>query len=102
MNRDDVVIVIVLQESPLIKEILKNSKKIGEAAAGTDIGKQAQKLGQGVRDKWEDAREVWETSQNPIVYTLSGVWENLTGTTEEGHCIAQLRKLDPAFDKVSE
>jgi hypothetical protein len=109
-----------LKDSPLIKEILKNSKKIGEAAAHTDIGKQATKIGQGillngsmhcllmlsvlvstgVRDKWEDAREVWETSQNPLIYTLSGVWENLTGTTEEGHCIAQLRKLDPNFEKV--
>jgi hypothetical protein len=72
-----------------------------------------------VKDKLEDAREIWETSQNPIIYTLSGIWDNVTGklivktiplcgleccwnsgTTEEGRCIAQIRKLDPGFDKV--
>jgi hypothetical protein len=27
----------------------------------------------------KSAKEVWETSQNPLVYTVSGVIENLTG-----------------------
>jgi import inner membrane translocase subunit TIM44 len=44
-------------------------------------------------------REFWETSQNPIVHTLSGVWENLTGDTDEGITIAEIRKKDPKFVK---
>lgn len=89
-----------LQDSPLIREILKNSRKVGQAAANTDIGKKAQDIGRSVQDKIEDAREIWDTSQNPIIYTLSGVWDSLTGETEEGTATAAIRKLDPTFNKV--
>ena len=41
-----------------------------------------------MKEKVEDAREFWETSQNPIVYTLSGVWDNVTA--EEGICISEI------------
>jgi hypothetical protein len=91
-----------LQDSPLIREMLKRSKKVGQAAAGTDIGKKAQDIGQNVKDKVSDLREFWETSQNPVVYTLSGIWENVTGETEEGLATTALRRLDPKFVKVSE
>lgn len=89
-----------LADSPLIREMLKNSRKIGQQAASTDIGKKAVDMGKSVQDKISDVREVWETSQNPIVYTLSGVWDSLTGETEEGVAIAEIRKLDPKFVKV--
>jgi len=88
-----------LQDSPFIREILKNSRKVGQQAASTDLGKKAADASQAVQDKIEDARNFWETSQNPIVYTLSGVWENMTGETEEGIAIAEIRKLDPNFNK---
>jgi hypothetical protein len=91
-----------LQDSPFIREILKNSRKVSQQAAATDIGKQAANVGRAVSDKLEDARTFWETSQNPIVYTLSGVWENVTGETEEGIAIKEIRKLDPNFIKVSD
>ena len=87
-------------DAPIIREMLKGAKIYGQAAADTSVGKQAQKVSQNVRDKIEDAREFWETSQNPIVHTLSGVWENLTGDTEEGLIIAEIRKRDPDFIKV--
>jgi hypothetical protein len=90
-----------LQDSPLIREILKNSKKVGQAAASTDIGKKAQDVGQNVKDKISDAREFWETSQNPLVYTLSGIWDNVTGETEEGLATAALRRLDAKWSKVT-
>jgi hypothetical protein len=48
------------------------AKVYQKAASETDIGKSAQKATQNVRDKIEDAREFWETSQNPIIHTLSG------------------------------
>lgn len=87
-------------DAPIIREMLKGAKIYGQAAADTSVGKQAQKVSQNVREKLEDAREFWETSQNPIVHTLSGVWENMTGDTEEGLIIAEIRKRDPDFIKV--
>lgn len=89
-----------LQDSPFIRDILKGTKKVGAAAAETDLGKKAQNIGQNVKDKVADAREFWETSQNPLVYTLSGIWDNLTGPTEEGLATAAFRRLDPAWSKV--
>ena len=89
-----------LQDSPFIREILKNSRKVGKQAAATDLGKQATDIGKSVQDKIEDARNFWETSQNPLVYTMSGVWDSLTGETEEGIAIAEIKKLDPHFNKV--
>lgn len=89
-------------DAPIIRQILKGAKIYTKAAADTDIGKQAQKATQSVKDKIEDAREFWETSQNPIVNTLAGVWENMTGDTEEGLAIAAIRKKDPAFIKVTQ
>jgi import inner membrane translocase subunit TIM44 len=88
-----------LQDSPFIREILKNSKKVKQQAAATDIGKQATNVAGAVGDKIEDLRTFWDTSQNPLVYTISGVWENMTGETEEGIAIAEIRKLDPKFNK---
>lgn len=42
-----------LSSSPLIREMLKNSKKVKDAAASTDIGKKAFETGQNVKDKME-------------------------------------------------
>lgn len=88
-----------LADNPLIREIFKGSKKAYNAAADTDIGQKVEDAGERVKEKIEDAKEFWETSQNPIVYTLSGVWDNMTGDTEEGIVLAEIMKLDPGFDK---
>lgn len=40
-----------LENSPLIREMLKNTRKIGRQAASTDIGKQAKKIGEEVTNK---------------------------------------------------
>eukprot|EP01032_Pedospumella_encystans_P021883 gene21883-24814_t len=88
-----------LADSPLIREMMKNSRKIGQQAASTDIGKTAVNATKAVQDKIEDAKEFWETSQNPLVYTISGVWDSLTGETEEGIAVAEIRKYDPKFVK---
>jgi mitochondrial import inner membrane translocase subunit TIM44 len=45
----------------------------------------------------EDAREAWETSQNPWVYRINSVYETLTAETPESIAVAELRKLDPDF-----
>jgi hypothetical protein len=88
-----------LADSPVIKEILKRSKGAAKAAQATDAGAAAAAAADKVKDKIHDAREFWETSQNPLVYTMSGVWDNITGETEEGQCTKELLKLDPAFNK---
>jgi len=88
-----------LADSPVIREIFKRSKGAYKQAAATDAGAAAAAAADRVKDKISDAREFWETSQNPLIYTLSGVWDNVTGETEEGMCTKELLKLDPAFNK---
>ena len=88
-----------LSNAPLIRDILKGSKKAYRVAADTDVGQKVEDAADRLGEKLEDAKEFWETSQNPIVYTLSGVWDNMTGETEEGICIKEILKLDPGFDK---
>lgn len=39
----------------------------GGKLADTELGRQASKLRTGLKDRVEDVREVWETSQNPLV-----------------------------------
>lgn len=86
-----------LQDSPLIQEMLKNTRRLRKEAAGTAWGQKATQVGSSVQDRVHDAREFWETSQNPLVYKISGAWEALTAPTEEGMAIAAIQKLDPDF-----
>lgn len=88
-----------LADSPIIREMLRRGQKVGKAAVETDLGKRVQNAGQSVKEKLEDAREFWETSQNPIIYSLSGAWETVTGDTEESLAIASIKRLDAGFDK---
>lgn len=88
-----------LGESPVIQEILKGSRRATRAIGETPVGQKAADAAGNVKDRIDDAREVWETSQNPLVVYASGAWENLTGETEEGLAIADFRKLDPGFVK---
>lgn len=57
----------------------------------------AKKVKQRVDHLSEDAREAWETSQNPWVYRISSVYETITAETPESIAVAELRKLDPEF-----
>ena len=57
----------------------------------------AKKAKQKVDHLSEDAREAWETSQNPWVYRASSVYETMTAETPESIAVAELRKLDPDF-----
>ena len=45
----------------------------------------------------EDAREAWDTSQNPWVYRISSVYDTLTAETAESIAVKELRQLDPEF-----
>jgi len=45
----------------------------------------------------EDAKEAWETSQNPWVYRASSVYDTLTAETDMAIATRELQKLDPQF-----
>lgn len=57
----------------------------------------AKKAKQKVDHLSEDAREAWETSQNPWVYRMSSVYDTLTQEHEYTVAVRELRKLDPDF-----
>lgn len=82
-----------LKDAPIIQEILKAGTKL----ADTELGRQAGKLRGKLKDGVEDAREMWETSQNPLVYKLSSVWDDLTSETELGIALREIRRADPDF-----
>lgn len=79
-----------LTEAPIITDILAKSEEVYEKSG-------AKKVKQRVDDLREDAKEAWETSQNPWVYRVSSVYETLTAETPESIAVAELRKLDPEF-----
>lgn len=82
-----------LKDAPIIQEILKAGTKL----ADTELGRQAGKLRGKLNDRVEDAREMWETSQNPLVYKLSSMWDDLTSETELGIALREIRRADPEF-----
>mmetsp|Transcript_15198 Transcript_15198/g.42238 ORF Transcript_15198/g.42238 Transcript_15198/m.42238 type:complete len:417 (+) Transcript_15198:127-1377(+) len=79
-----------LTDAPVIQDILTRSEDIYEKSG-------AKKAKQKVDHLAEDAREAWETSQNPWVYRVSSVYETITAETPESIAVAELRKLDPDF-----
>jgi len=83
-----------LRHSPLIQQLLRTGKLVGRSPVGRAAGKAAGAVG----DKLEDAREAWETSQNPLVYKLSGWYDDLTADTEEALAVREFRRLDPGWD----
>lgn len=82
-----------LKDAPIIQEILKAGTKL----ADTELGRRAGKLRGKLHDRVEDAREMWETSQNPLVYKLSSMWDDLTSETELGIALREIRRADPEF-----
>lgn len=73
-----------------ILDILSRSDQVYEKSG-------AKKAKQKMDHMAEDAREAWETSQNPWVYRASSVYETMTAETPESIAVAELRKLDPDF-----
>lgn len=79
-----------LQEAPIIQSILERTEEIYEKSG-------AAKAKERVDHLKEDAREAWETSQNPWVYRLSSVYDTVTAESPETRAVAELRQLDPVF-----
>jgi import inner membrane translocase subunit TIM44 len=79
-----------LTAAPIIQSILEKSEEIYEKSG-------AKKVKERVDHIREDAREAWETSQNPWVYRLSSVYDTVTAESPETRAVAELRVLDPTF-----
>lgn len=79
-----------LTEAPIIQSILERSEEIYEKSGAKEYKKKIDHLK-------EDAREAWETSQNPWVYRISSVYDTVTAESPESLAVKELRKLDPEF-----
>lgn len=79
-----------IAEAPIIKGILGASHKVFEQSGMDKAKKKLDDIG-------EDAREAWETSQNPWVYRLSSVWDTVTAESEFAIATKELSRLDPDF-----
>lgn len=79
-----------LTEAPIIQQMLERTEEIYKKSG-------AEKVKRRVDHLREDAREAWETSQNPWVYRISSVYETVTADSPETLAVAELKKLDPEF-----
>ncbi|CAB9524561.1 membrane translocase subunit TIM44 [Seminavis robusta] len=79
-----------LTEAPIIQNMLEKGEDIYVKSGAKDAKAK-------VDDLREDAREAWETSQNPWVYRASSVYDTLTAETAESIAVKELRILDPEF-----
>lgn len=80
-----------LTEAPIIQGMLERADDVMEKSG-------AKKAKARVEDLSEDAREAWETSQNPWVYRISSVYDTVTAESEYTVAVKDLRQLDPDFE----
>ena len=76
----------LLKDAPLIESLLEMSKKVKES-----------KVGETVTYATEDFREKWETSQHPLVYKISAVYDELFSESDTARAIKEVRRTDPTF-----
>lgn len=79
-----------LSNAPIIQGILGKSHEVFE-----NSGAKAAK--EKLDDISHDAKEAWETSQNPWVYRISSVYDTMTAETDMAIATRELQKLDPEF-----
>lgn len=83
-----------LSKAPIIQDFFQRVEKMY-----VESGAKASK--EKFQDAKEDAKEAWETSQNPWVYRVSNVYDTLTAENEFGMAERYLRDLDPHFSLES-
>jgi hypothetical protein len=88
-----------LERTPLIQDMLNNSRRARENFEKTKAGERLTETGDRVADFTEDIREKWETSQNPWVVEFASAWDGITAETEHGACVSEMRRLDPDWDE---
>jgi import inner membrane translocase subunit TIM44 len=79
-----------LSEAPIIQGILHSGQQIYERSG-------VKKVREKLEDVKDDAKEAWETSQNPWIYRVSSVYDTITAESETAMAERELRLLDPDF-----
>ena len=79
-----------LAEAPIIQDMLSRTEEFYDKSGAKDAKKRLDEIK-------EDAREAWDTSQNPWVYRVSSVYDTLTAESPETIAVKELRVLDPEF-----
>ena len=87
-----------LTKTPIIQDILGASSQQARRLGKTEAGRAARKRIRKAGNKIEDAREVWETSQNPYIYQMASAYDAVFAETEEGQAVKELRRLDRDFN----
>merc|ERR1712232_550962 len=64
-----------LTEAPIIQGMLERAEEVYEKSGAKEVKQRVDHLS-------EDAREAWETSQNPWVYRISSVYDTVTAESE--------------------
>jgi import inner membrane translocase subunit TIM44 len=80
-----------LTEAPIIQGMIERAEDLYDKSG-------AKKVKEKINDLSEDAREAWETSQNPWVYRVTSVYDTLTAESEVTRAVKELRVLDPDFE----
>lgn len=80
-----------LTEAPIIQGIMSRAEEVYEKSGAKQVKQKVDHLS-------EDAKEAWETSQNPWVYRISSVYDTVTQESEYTVAARELRKLDPDFE----
>ena len=83
-----------LARAPLIEDILKGYQQVKKS----EVGQKAEQVKNAIDDMAADARETWETSQNPWVYRVQGAYDAMFGDSEMAAAIRESKKHDPTFD----
>jgi Tim44-like domain len=86
-----------VSKSPIISSILE----VGKVIAESPVGQAAGNLNRKVKEKVEDAREVWETSQHPLIVNAGYVVDNVVAETEQGKAIKEILQIDSGFDQYA-
>ncbi|CEO98442.1 Tim44-like domain-containing protein [Plasmodiophora brassicae] len=53
------------------------------------------------QDRVEDLRDMYDTTQNPVISTLRDGADELLGETDSGAALAAIRRLDPDFSLIA-
>jgi len=86
-----------LKEMFRMKTLLRKTGLHEKAAESKVVHKLHEKY-MTVKDKIEDLRETYDTSQHPMIEQLRTMQDKLLGETPTGYALGELMKIDPDFN----
>jgi len=72
--------------------------KVRSAAKKTAVGQKVSEAKVKLQDKMEDAREEWDTTQNPLIWKIRDVSDQMFSETEAGIAQTKIREQFPDFN----